>query len=111
MLLFGSDHGVPRNTVGEGVEQRSRRVLDSDQRTRFQVIYVPGKLRENRISSNCSSQSYLWGAISFSTRILLQLFVKTIRVQISLEVPCVFFLCRTHGIRLLKAEVACYELS
>lgn len=85
VLLFVGDHGIPRNTVGVGTGQRFRRFLDSDQQTRFQVIYVLKYVswitfRKSRISSNCSSQSSLWGAISFFMCIPLQLFVKTIRV-------------------------------
>lgn len=38
--LFVGDHVVPKNTVGVRTGQRSRGVLDSDQQTRFQVIYV-----------------------------------------------------------------------
>lgn len=84
VLLFVGIHGVPRNTVGVGTGQRSRGVLDSDQQTRFQVIYVLKYMswinfRKSRISSNCSSQSSLSGAISFYLWIL-QLFVKIIRV-------------------------------
>lgn len=40
VLLFEGNHGIPRNTVGERTGQRFRRVLDSDQQTTFQVIYV-----------------------------------------------------------------------
>lgn len=85
VTLLEGDHGVPRNTVGVGTGQRSRGVLDSDQQARFQVIYVLKCMswvtfRKSIISSNCSSQSLLWGTFSFFTCILLQLFVKTIRV-------------------------------
>lgn len=70
MLIFECNHGVPGNTVGVGSGQRSRGVLDSDQQTRFQVIYVLKYVswvtfRKSRIYSNFSSRSSLCYFLSY----------------------------------------------
>lgn len=83
MLLFECNHGVPRNRVDVGSGQRSREVLDSGQQTTFEVICVLKHMSwvtfgRSRISSNCSSQSPVWGGIFFVLHFLFHPFVKTI---------------------------------
>lgn len=120
VLLFECYHGVPRNRVDVRTGQRSREVLDSGKQTRFQVIcvlkYFSGVPLEKAgflpivvLNLWCGVLFPLFYAFFFIYLSKPQAISK-LGYKLHQRFP-VFFLCPTHGIRLLETGTACYALA